>query len=370
MSLENIQYTDLNESTSEALSTFRNYVSFDFILPSLIFALSIFSLITNVTGTKPFDRASNFSESKGGGIKNAGVFNILSSEDLALGIKDTVYTDKDCWLELKIDKQMLYQHWRNGRIEEYPVSSGNNHQGDPTALESRPGLFAIFHKEEHHISSQFSSSNMYHFMPFNQGIGFHSIDGTDYYAYLGAQPSSHGCIRMKHQDAEKLYKECPMGTLVIASKGYSARTVAFAPEDFRNEKSYSKQDYKVMMSENLYNLLNQKYYLKDRRKFIIDPKIIPISGIYNSYDRKVPEKQIMPRSFVADYATTDRLSVINKKEILEQKNFDEFIKLVGNDSDVVPEDTKPGADVSKESILIKEYFHNPIGILPYFGPRR
>src|SRR6187399_987186 len=97
-------------------------------------------------------------ETKGGEIKNGGKFNILSEEDMSSGIKDTVYTDKDCWLELRIDQQWLYQHWRDGRVEKYPVSSGNNKGGDPEALESRPGLFAIFVKEEHHISTQFSAA--------------------------------------------------------------------------------------------------------------------------------------------------------------------------------------------------------------------
>ena len=32
-------------------------------------------------------------------------------------IKDTVYTDKETWFELKIDQQMLYQHWRDGHVE-------------------------------------------------------------------------------------------------------------------------------------------------------------------------------------------------------------------------------------------------------------
>ncbi|MGV8017514.1 MAG: L,D-transpeptidase [Ignavibacteria bacterium] len=129
--------------------------------------------------------------------------NILSEADVSIGLKDTVYTDKDCWLELRIDQQMLYQHWRNGKIERYPISSGNKYLD--RSVESRPGLFAIFHKEEHHESSQYNNADMYYFMPFNQGIGFHSLNGTGYYGNLGVRPSSHGCIRMRHDDVKKVF---------------------------------------------------------------------------------------------------------------------------------------------------------------------
>ena len=103
-------------------------------------------------------------------------------------------------------------------------------------------------------------------MPFNQGIGFHSIDGTGYYAHLGVRPSSHGCIRMKHDDAETLFRDSPMGTLVLATNGYSARTIAFAPENFENPREYTKDEYKAMLALNLYNLLNGKYYTEEREK--------------------------------------------------------------------------------------------------------
>ena len=75
--------------------------------------------------------------------------NILSFEDLSSQVMDTVYTDKDCWLELRIDRQMLYQHWRNGQTESYPISSGN--KSLEKGIESRPGLFAIFYKSYKNI---------------------------------------------------------------------------------------------------------------------------------------------------------------------------------------------------------------------------
>ncbi|MEO8666279.1 MAG: L,D-transpeptidase [Ignavibacteria bacterium] len=308
-------------------------------------------------------------ETKSGEIKNGGKFNILSKGDMSSGIKDTVYTDKDCWLELRIDQQMVYEHWRDGRTEKYPVSSGNNKSGDPEALESRPGLFAIFVKEEHHQSTQFNSANMYHFMPFNQGIGFHSIDGTGYYAHLGVRPSSHGCIRMKHEDAKKLYKDCELGTLVIASKGYSARTVSFAPEGFKNEKEYTKEEYKSMLASNLYNILKGRYYLEEKEKFVVDPKVIPVSGVYVSYDVKIPENQEVPRSFLTYIEVPDRSTVRKNDEILKDEHSEEFIKFISEDSGI-EEMNNDKKHVTSSEDIVKKYFNNPIGVLPYFGPKK
>lgn len=336
--------------------------------PLIILLISFTGLIFDSGIKSDSDFYKNLNETSGGKIKNSGKFNILSSEDNSSGIKDTVYTELDTWLELRIDQQMLYQHHRDGSVIKYPVSTGNKTAGDPEALESRPGIFAIFHKVLHHQSSQFNAANMYHFMPFNQGIGFHSIDGTAYYSHLGVRPSSHGCIRMKHEHAEKLFKESPIGTLVLASKGYSARTIAFTEKNFQNEKNFAKDEVKYMLANNLYNLANGRYYLEERKKFVINPKYIPVSGIYNGYDLKIPEKQIIPRSFAAFYDTPDNLKVIENAEIETKSISDEIEDVLVSEQHLVENDYNKVVNSSED--LIKEYFNNPIGILPYFGPKR
>lgn len=368
-----IKISDFNLSVNNPNSERKsNYFLYTFGFPFIILifvAAGFFG--SNFLNVKEKQSDVNLKqETKGGQIKNAGKFNILSSNDL-LGVKDTVYTDKDCWLELRIDQQMLYQHWRNGSIVKYPVSSGNNKGGDPEALESRPGLFAIFIKEEHHQSSQFASANMYHFMPFNQGIGFHSIDGTGYYAHLGVRPSSHGCIRMRHEDAKKLYGDCELGTLVLATKGVSARAIAFSPEGFENKREYTKDEYKKMLAGNLFNLMNKRYYLEEREKFVIDPKIIPVSGIYISYDVEVPKKQLMPRSFIVYSEKSDKTNYSDSREILSEEN-SKIIDLNNLDTGEVQKETKQGKvmTVSSTDDMVKKYFNNPIGVLPYFGPKR
>jgi len=301
--------------------------------------------------------------------KNTGKANILSDEDLSRGLKDTVYTDMECWLELKVHEQMLYQHWRDGKVTKYPVSTGNKYISK--GVEARPGLFAIFYRNPHHKSVQFNDAALYHFMTFNQGIGFHSLAGTGYYAYLGVRPVSHGCIRMTQGDARQLFNDCPMGTLVLVHFGSYSRTISFAPKDFKNERDYSKEEYKSMLAENLRNVIDGKYYIKGRKFFVIDPKIIPVSGVYIGYDKKIPDKQILPKNSFRIVSNTDRVNVNREylSQILDSSQayldfsiYDNFMTINTSDSDTL------NITISSSEDLIKKFFHNPIGILPYFPP--
>ncbi len=336
---------------------------------SFIFPI-IFLILT--ASTLPVKLSENKIITKDLGISEKGIYdttakrsliNILSEKDLVSQIEDTVYTDLDCWLELRIDLQMLYQHWRNGQVDKYPVSSGDKLLDK--GVESRPGLFAIFYKNRHHISSQFNSADMYDFMPFNMGIGFHSLDGTGYYGNLGRAPSSHGCIRMRHEDAAKIFKDCPLGTLVLAHRGNSIRTVGFAPKNYKNEIEYSKDDYKIMLSKNLYNVLEGNYYIADRYYFVVDPKIIPKSGIYIAHDKSLPEKQKLPSSSFQIKIFSDRLNS-NKFGISSDIQDKSFLEECF--SDIISDESNPDTDLNDDKALIKKYFNNPIGVLPYYGP--
>ena len=340
---------------------------YSFAIPFCFVVLVITGFVESNFINRKFTPVKNdFFEVRGKDLYNSGKFNIMSENDLIPGVRDTVYTDLDCWLELNINEQKLYQHWRDGSTQVYPVSTGNKF-GGPESLESRPGLFAIFMKVEHHKSSQFNSSNMYHFMPFNQGIGFHSIDGTGYYAHLGVRPSSHGCIRMKHGDAKKLFEDCPIGTLVLVSKGTTARAVAFAPKDFTNKYEYTKDDYKWMLANNLRNLLTGNYFTERREKFVIDPSVIPKSGVYNGYDAEIPEKQNVPRGFAMFTDINDKLVVSNSTKI---EISDDMVRHVSETSEQTDESFEEEKPIIYDNEVIKEYFSNPIGVLPYFGPKR
>ncbi|MBL7127755.1 MAG: L,D-transpeptidase [Ignavibacteria bacterium] len=366
----NIEPLDsISEDSTTASDTKKNFILFSTVIP-LLFIVFLLLSFTNSSLLKDENKDSPdiFVEtSTSDNIKNIGKVNILSDKDLSQGLKDTVYTNLDCWLELKVHEQMLYQHWRNGRVEKYPITSGNKYISK--GVEARPGLFAIFYKNANHKSVQFNDAALYHFMTFNQGIGFHSLAGTGYYGSLGVRPVSHGCIRMKHEDARKLFNDCPMGTLVLAHNGYSSRTVGFAPKDFKNEKDYTKEEYKLMLAENLLNVLEGKYYKRERHYFVVDPKAIPVSGMYISYDRKIPEKQKLPKNTLRITSLTDRINV-NTDELEIMDSSQAYNEFALNEFFVNADEIKTDNQnlISSSEDLVKKYFHNPIGILPYFPP--
>jgi hypothetical protein len=287
---------------------------------------------------------------------------LLANEEFSRNLRDTVYTDADKYLELRIDEQMLYVHYRDGKVKEYPVSSGNKYLNK--GIESRPGLFAIFMKEELHLSSQFDDAKMFYYMPFNMGIGFHSLAGTGYYGNLGVRPSSHGCIRMRTADVKELFKECEIGTLVLAHRGKSARVIAFAPEGFKNEKHYSKDEYMEMLAYNLNSIYHGKYFINPPKRFIIDPAVIPKIGFNVGTSDDIQTGQEIPVDVRYKEPITDRLNRWMFVNSLSGKiNEASFTGIQFDETDTV---SSLGLDVDKE--MIDKLAYNKIGILPYFPP--
>ena len=349
-------------------------------LPLIVTIFLFFGLLSHDTfAVQADDVKDNFlTESQINSNLTQSEFNILTEEDLAQGLLDTVYTDKECWLELVINEQMVYQHWRNGKTNKYPVSTGNKFLDK--GLETRPGLFAIFFKNEHHESSQFDNADMYHFMPFNQGIGFHSINGTGYYQHLGVRPSSHGCIRMHHADVKKLFSECPIGTIVLAHNGgKTARTIGFAPKEYKvTDQQYTPDEYKKMLAENLYYMLNGKYYKHSKKFFVVDPAVIPKQGVYIGYDRTIPKVQEMPSpEFIIKYASdvinrdgvdTKNIVLMNGPKVSDEETETELVSNENNAGKKDSKNKKLTAPPVVQDDVVKKYFNNPIGILPYYPP--
>ena len=294
---------------------------------------------------------------------------LLAPEEFSKNIRDTVYTNEDIWLELRIDKQMLYAHHRDGRVLAYPVSSGN--PGLSKGIESRPGLYAIFLKEEVHLSSQFNNARMNYYMPFNMGIGLHGLPGTGYYGFLGVRPSSHGCIRMRNEDVRILFGQCKIGTLVLAHKGKSARIVAFATADMKNNTELTKDDYLNILAYNLSSVMEGKYFINPPKKFVMDGTVIPRSGINVTTTDNIPPKQILPFAVLNLDSDPDRLAgkFINAGSIkeLSETGFAAGFEFTGSDS---TQNEGGNLELAVNPDMVKKYVYNPIGILPYFAPNR
>ncbi|MCC6867007.1 MAG: L,D-transpeptidase family protein [Ignavibacteria bacterium] len=355
----------IDEPETENSSGSKNAVSY--ILPMLL-CIFLFSGFVSEQEVKKINGEYLNAESEELSEKTEPKINftaLLAGEEFSKNLKDTVYTDKNLWLELRIDQQVLYVHYRNGKTKTYNVSTGNKFLSK--GIESRPGLFAIFLKEEVHKSSQFNNAQMNYFMPYNMGIGFHGLPGSGYYGHLGKQPSSHGCIRMRNEDVRELFKETDVGTFVLAHRGYTNRVVAFAPDGFKNGIEYTKDDYMNLLAYNLSSIMEGKYFTKPPKKFILDGKVIPRSGINVLSNEKAPEKQILPFTVAKIVMQNDRLEE-NKfisSNITESANYEK-------EFGITKEDTlsSSSSSVAVEPEMIKKYVYNPVGILPYFPPNR
>lgn len=336
------------------------------LIPFVISILLIagFTEIKSYSRNDPFDGTDKDGEYVNGKFPKINFLALLTQEQFSENLRDTVYTDKNVWLELRIDEQVVYVHYKDGRLKQYPVSSGNKFLSK--GIESRPGLFAIFLKEELHLSSQFDDAKMFNYMPFNMGIGFHSLAGTGYYGSLGVRPSSHGCIRMRHEDAKALFDECVLGTLVLAHRGNTARVVAFAPDRFKNEREYTKDDYMNLLAYNLNSIYEGKYFINQPKRFIIDPSVIPRIGYNVGSTDDIPVKQQIPvyityPDFKNDKLVDPTVSEIKLKDLNEDGLAGTF---QFENSDTISNSDLPGVT----SDLVKKLVYNPGGILPYFPP--
>ncbi|GAA5063253.1 L,D-transpeptidase [Nocardia callitridis] len=91
---------------------------------------------------------------------------------------------------------------RDGKVTYGPTQISHGRPG----YETPPGVFAVFHKNEHHWSTLHNSPMPYAVF-FNGDIGFH--EGP-------VQEASHGCIRMTHDGASTFFRELQVGDVVEA----------------------------------------------------------------------------------------------------------------------------------------------------------
>ncbi|MBI5153528.1 MAG: L,D-transpeptidase [Parcubacteria group bacterium] len=71
------------------------------------------------------------------------------------------------------------------------------------------GKFTVYAKERHAISYKYGNSPMPFTLWFHPaGYGIHESKSVPNY------PASHGCVRLKHEDAKWLFEQVPVGTPV------------------------------------------------------------------------------------------------------------------------------------------------------------
>jgi hypothetical protein len=372
-SKENINSSPAAEDIVPSEENFENErkhsVSNLVLLLPLLLSIYLFLGFTNVDVKKKVvlqNDTENLSDNKDDRSPKINFSALLAPEEFSKNLRDTVYTDQDIWVELRIDLQTLFVHYRDGRTVKYLVSTGNPYVSK--SVESRPGLYAIFLKEEVHLSSQFNNARMNYYMPYNMGIGFHGLPGTGYYGHLGVRPSSHGCIRMRNEDVKVLFGQCKIGTLVLSHKGKSSRVVAFAPPGFKNEAEYTKDDYNNMLAYNMSSIMEGKYFINPPKRFIMDGTVISRSGVNVSSTDNIPEKQMLPFTVFSIKIAPDKLNYDAKNENVQElgsSSSAELFEFPGNDTI-----STASADLPVNPEMVKKYVYNPVGILPYFPPNR
>lgn len=115
---------------------------------------------------------------------------------------------------VSLNEQRISVYGANGRLVQSPVSSG------ATGYDTPAGVFSIVQKKPQHNSNLYDDASM----PFMQrltwtGIALHA-------GVIPGYPASHGCVRLPHAFAEKLFDMTKLGMRVILTRE------EIVPEDF------------------------------------------------------------------------------------------------------------------------------------------
>lgn len=120
------------------------------------------------------------------------------------------------WVEvsLKEDKHSVIIREGNMILKEMPCSGGT--KAEPTVL----GVFYLENRGEWFYSERFKEGALY-WVRFHEQYLFHSVPIDENFkvieeeAALIGKPASHGCIRLKEEDAKWFYYNVPDDTMVV-----------------------------------------------------------------------------------------------------------------------------------------------------------
>ena len=104
---------------------------------------------------------------------------------------------------IKLGEQKGYYMDGEQELRSFPVCSGKNSTPTPK------GHFHVQEKQKEHRSNLYNNANMPFYMRLTlDGVGLHQ-------GRIRKYPSSHGCIRLTHEDAVYLFEQCEVGTAVF-----------------------------------------------------------------------------------------------------------------------------------------------------------
>lgn len=229
-------------------------------------------------------------------------------------LRDTLFTSADAFIEINLRTQRAVARYRGGSSYTFGVSTGTPRLFK--GIDTTPGLYMVQAKSKRWYSSQFDSTLMLYWMPFNFGIGFHALSSSGYYKYLGEKPSSHGCVRISREDGQQLFETINTGTPVLVHSGDNAVTIGFTrPHENYNHFTYSEM--RKMVDDRLNRLYSGRYKLEVKDKLLLSRSNVTHSGLPLGYAENIPERQVsIPPSPSHTTAEPDRFSHINSAETL------------------------------------------------------
>ena len=203
---------------------------------------------------------------------------------------DTLYVLDTCYIEVRLDSQIVVQHCRSGIERRIPCSSGNAKINK--AIETPEGLYNVQSKSPMAYSRQFDSTKMYFWVGFNGNIGFHGLDGKNYYRFLGKRPSSHGCIRLSTEDAEWMFHNIAIGTPVLVHSGESARYLKMVDTLPNDAVNIQNMPYiRRALQHNLTDLYGGRYFINPGYNLYFSQSHLWWGGIAVGDVKRIPPRQ-------------------------------------------------------------------------------
>jgi hypothetical protein len=261
----------------------------------------------------------------------------LHSTRIKEDVLDTLYTDKNCIVEVRLDLQKIFLHKKNSGIDTFLCSTGTAVIKD--GIVTNTGIFTVQNKLPVLISKQFNDTKCLNWIGFNYGIGFHALENRGYYWSLGKRASSHGCVRVSQEDAKKLFNEVTIGTPIVVHNSKNARVVSFLPENLAGDTNYTKKEIKQILRNKLSLLYQKKYFYQKNIAFVLSNKFINHDGVDIGDRTKVPMGQHIPiqpngfpiRTCIQDHSSVLSYYIIPDSLLLESESISSDIDSVKTD---------------------------------------
>lgn len=227
---------------------------------------------------------------------------------------DTIFTTDSLYLDVNLTKQNVTVKFKNGTERTFLISSGNPYIRE--GMSTPTGVFTVQSMMPMAISKQFNNARLHNWIGVQGGVGFHGLDGSGYYGYLGVRPSSHGCLRMSREEIKEMFKLVHSGALIRVHYGTPARVIAFCePSDTVNAIVIdSARVYeRGLGKERLRALFEGRYWVDPQPRLIHRARQRFRWGMEVGDARRIPKQQIPETSYLNNvppaiaFARRDRL---------------------------------------------------------------